>query len=178
MNYYVEMIKEFVQKEISKDEGKLLDDGEYMYACGLTFQRLLKGERKQIVSRKKTLLLEISTFRLFQLEMLALFDEYGNNIERFSKEDHNLFTMVKEYEPQGTEIDSTLHEVIEEAFNLVVTNNPYERQERYSKKAGLVSKTYKLNQSVVEEFAKVCKERGVSQGPTLTNLMQQFIEEK
>ena len=47
-------------------------------------------------------------------------------------------------------------------------------QDKWDMKA---AKTYKVNTAVAEEFKKVCKELHLSQGPELTKLMQQFIEE-
>ena len=45
-------------------------------------------------------------------------------------------------------------------------------QDKWDMKAGVSAKT-----AVAEEFKKVCKELHLSQGPELTKLMQQFIEE-
>ena len=49
-------------------------------------------------------------------------------------------------------------------------------QDKWDMKAGVSAKTYKVNTAVAEEFKKVCKLH-LSQGPELTKLMQQFIEE-
>lgn len=48
---------------------------------------------------------------------------------------------------------------------------------KYEKKAGWVSKSYKMKKEVVEEFAKACERAGVSQAGQLTKMMQQFIDE-
>lgn len=48
--------------------------------------------------------------------------------------------------------------------------------EKYQKKAGYMSKSYKLRSEVVQEFEAVCKAKGVSQASQLTRLMQEFIE--
>lgn len=45
------------------------------------------------------------------------------------------------------------------------------------KKAGWMSKTYKLKREVVEEFARVCEANGVSQAGQLTEMMKKFIED-
>ena len=50
-------------------------------------------------------------------------------------------------------------------------------QDKWDMKAGVSAKTYKVNTAGAEEFKKVCKELHLSQGPALTKLMQQFIEE-
>lgn len=48
---------------------------------------------------------------------------------------------------------------------------------KYEKKAGWVSKTYKLKKEFVDAFAEACEIRGVSQAGELMKFMQQFIEE-
>ncbi len=48
---------------------------------------------------------------------------------------------------------------------------------KYEKKAGWVSKSYKLKKEVVEEFAEACEKAGVSAAGQLTKMMKEFIEE-
>ncbi len=50
------------------------------------------------------------------------------------------------------------------------------RNERYQKKAGWISKSYKLKKEVVEAFAEACEREGVSQSGQLTKMMNEFIE--
>lgn len=47
---------------------------------------------------------------------------------------------------------------------------------KYEKKAGWVSKSYKLKREVVEQFAEACEKAGVSQAAQLTKMMNEFIE--
>ncbi len=49
--------------------------------------------------------------------------------------------------------------------------------EKYAKKVGLMSKSYKMKREIVEAFAKACTVRGVSQSGELMKFMQQFVEE-
>ncbi len=49
--------------------------------------------------------------------------------------------------------------------------------EKYARKVGLISKSYKLKREVVDEFAKACEKAGVSQAAKLTQMMVAFIEE-
>lgn len=49
--------------------------------------------------------------------------------------------------------------------------------EKYQKKAGWMSKSYKLKREVVEAFAEACEQAGVSQAGKLTELMKEFINE-
>ncbi len=49
--------------------------------------------------------------------------------------------------------------------------------EKYQKKVGWMSKSYKLKREVVEAFAETCEQAGVSQAGKLTELMKGFIEE-
>lgn len=52
----------------------------------------------------------------------------------------------------------------------------YEPQERWQKKAGYVSKSYKLKRDVVDAFSAACTKTGVSQSAQLMLLMRQFID--
>ncbi len=49
--------------------------------------------------------------------------------------------------------------------------------EKYQKKAGWMTKGFKLKREVVEEFEEACKTARVSQASKITELMKQFIEE-
>lgn len=49
--------------------------------------------------------------------------------------------------------------------------------EKYTKKVGLISKSYKLKQELVNEFAKACEKAGTSQAAQLSKMMENFIEE-
>ncbi|MBD5477708.1 MAG: chemotaxis protein [Lachnospiraceae bacterium] len=48
--------------------------------------------------------------------------------------------------------------------------------EKYGKKAGWVSKSYKLKKALVEEFAEACQSAGVSQAAKLSEFMREFID--
>lgn len=48
--------------------------------------------------------------------------------------------------------------------------------EKYQKKVGLMSKSYKLKRELVEEFAVTCDKLGTSQSAQLTQMMQEFID--
>lgn len=47
---------------------------------------------------------------------------------------------------------------------------------KYEKKAGWISKSYKLKKVLVEEFAEACQAAGVSQAAKLSELMREFID--
>lgn len=49
--------------------------------------------------------------------------------------------------------------------------------DRYAKKVGLISKSYKLRKELTEEFAKACAKRNTSASAELTAFMERFIEE-
>ncbi len=49
--------------------------------------------------------------------------------------------------------------------------------EKYQKKAGYVSKSYKLKRDVVESFAEACDKACIAQSAKITELMQGFIDE-
>ena len=50
-------------------------------------------------------------------------------------------------------------------------------QERWQKKVGYMSKSYKLKKDLVGDFASTCERLGVSQASQLTALMKDFIEQ-
>ncbi len=50
-------------------------------------------------------------------------------------------------------------------------------QDKWDAKAGVISKTFKLDKTTTEEFQKTCKRLGISMGPQITKMMRQFIEE-
>lgn len=52
-----------------------------------------------------------------------------------------------------------------------------ERSARYQKKAGWISKSYKLKKEVVDAYAEACQKAGVSAAGQLTKMMNAFIEE-
>lgn len=58
-----------------------------------------------------------------------------------------------------------------------INKNKYKPQERWQKKVGLISKSYKLNQEVVDAFASACNKKGTSQAKQLTLMMKEFIIE-
>ncbi len=49
--------------------------------------------------------------------------------------------------------------------------------EKYQKKAGYMTKGFKLKRDLVEEFETACKKAGVSQASQVTKMMKEFIEE-
>lgn len=49
--------------------------------------------------------------------------------------------------------------------------------EKYQKKAGFISKSYKLKKDVTERFAAACEKAGVSQAAKITEMMEKFISE-
>lgn len=48
--------------------------------------------------------------------------------------------------------------------------------EKYQKKAGYKTKTFKLKGDIAERFAKACEEAGVSQAAKITELMECFVD--
>ena len=48
---------------------------------------------------------------------------------------------------------------------------------KYEKKAGWMSKSYKLRREVVEQYADACEKADVSAAGQLTKMMNEFINE-
>lgn len=51
-------------------------------------------------------------------------------------------------------------------------------QERWQQKAGLISKSYKLQRGLVEEFAEACERNGTTQARQLSKMMEGYIDEQ
>jgi len=49
---------------------------------------------------------------------------------------------------------------------------------KYQAKIGMVAKTYKLKQELVDDFKTVCDKAGESQSSVLSRLMREYIESK
>lgn len=50
-------------------------------------------------------------------------------------------------------------------------------QDKWDEKAGIVPKTYKLDKATAEEFKQTCNKLKLGQGPVITKLMREFIEQ-
>lgn len=48
--------------------------------------------------------------------------------------------------------------------------------EKYTKKVGIVAKTYKLKKTLADEFADACERAGTNQSAQLSKMMKEFIE--
>ena len=49
--------------------------------------------------------------------------------------------------------------------------------EKYMKKAGWISKSYKIKREIAEAYAEACEAAGVSQAGQLMNLMKAFTDQ-
>ncbi len=49
--------------------------------------------------------------------------------------------------------------------------------EKYQKKAGYMTKGFKIKRDVAEAFQEACNKAGVSQASKITELMNRFIEQ-
>ena len=47
--------------------------------------------------------------------------------------------------------------------------------QKYQKKIGLISKSFKIKKELAEEFKEACERKGVGQVATISQLMEQFI---
>lgn len=48
-------------------------------------------------------------------------------------------------------------------------------QDKWDQKAGVISKTYKVDRKTAEDFQTACKKAGTAMGTQLTNMMKQYI---
>lgn len=58
----------------------------------------------------------------------------------------------------------------------MATNAQIKATEKYQRKIGLISKSYKLKREIVDAYAAACKKAGVSCAGQLTTMMQDFIQ--
>ena len=58
-----------------------------------------------------------------------------------------------------------------------MTTQKIRPQDKWNASHGLVTRSYKLQQSIADEFALVCEEQGVSKKSQLERLMRYYIEE-
>lgn len=58
-----------------------------------------------------------------------------------------------------------------------MANTQTKATDKYQKKMGLISKSYKLKKSLTDEFAETCRRNGVGQAATLSRLMQEYIDQ-
>ena len=50
--------------------------------------------------------------------------------------------------------------------------------EKYRKKAGIITKNFKMKKEIADSFAEACEKAGVSQTGQIIAMMQAFIEEQ
>lgn len=50
-------------------------------------------------------------------------------------------------------------------------------QDKWDAKAGVISKTYKVDKKIAGEYQEICKKAGVAMGTQLTKMMKDFIDE-
>lgn len=50
------------------------------------------------------------------------------------------------------------------------------RIDRYQKKAGYITKGFKMKRDLADEFRDTCERLGVSQASVITNYMREFID--
>lgn len=49
-------------------------------------------------------------------------------------------------------------------------------QQRWNKKNGYIAKSFKMRQSLADEFKEACEKAGVSQSGQIVKMMQEFID--
>lgn len=50
--------------------------------------------------------------------------------------------------------------------------------DKWQKKAGIISKSFKLKKELTEEFKEACEKAGVSQASQISKMMREFIDEQ
>lgn len=50
--------------------------------------------------------------------------------------------------------------------------------DKWQKKVGIISKSFKLKKELTDEFKEACKKAGVSQASQISKMMREFIDEQ
>lgn len=50
--------------------------------------------------------------------------------------------------------------------------------DKWQKKVGIISKSFKLKKELTEEFKEACEKAGVSQASQISKMMREFIDEQ
>ena len=50
--------------------------------------------------------------------------------------------------------------------------------EKWQKKVGIISKSFKLKKELTDEFKEACEKAGVSQAAQISKMMREFIDEQ
>lgn len=50
--------------------------------------------------------------------------------------------------------------------------------DKWQKKVGIISKSFKLKKELTEEFKEACEKAGVSQAAQISKMMREFIDEQ
>lgn len=50
--------------------------------------------------------------------------------------------------------------------------------DKWQKKVGIISKSFKLKKELTEEFKEACEKAGVSQAAQISKMMHEFIDEQ
>lgn len=72
-------------------------------------------------------------------------------------------------------LDQYMSEAAVEAYRLAELGRE-SSQDRWQKKVGLISKSYKLNKSLVEAFSEACEKADITQAKQLSKMMQDFVD--
>ncbi|BBF45322.1 hypothetical protein lbkm_4085 [Lachnospiraceae bacterium KM106-2] len=171
MSYFFDMVKEFVLRELKKEDGKILEDTELCFACGLYLRFMELNKEKPAVKKVVEGLVKNKDLRLLQASVIDI--RSSNENELIDK----LRNMIEDYSPEGKELDYVMEDVIRKSRGLDLFDKEIKKKgKKESKSSSLVCKTYKLPKEVVDSFAEACKKDGVRMGPQLTMLMEAYIQ--
>lgn len=53
-----------------------------------------------------------------------------------------------------------------------------EATDKWQKKVGIISKSFKLKKELTDEFKEACEKAGVSQAAQISKMMREFIDEQ
>lgn len=154
-------------------------DMEYFFCCGLVvkyiLERLPNSDESKSAKRSDFVKTLDSKMMKQKIENIVKKD-YINRVKHpHSKADH-LVAEVLMWEPEVKRRcdnpDSFIYGVI---YEYVWYSNT-EYIDAWQKENGMISKSYKLNSTVVNEFADACKKANIAQSKKITEMMSEFIK--
>lgn len=169
-----------VVDRIKKSEGPIIrSDMEYFFCCGLVvkyiLERLPDSDKTKSAKRSDFVKTLDSDMMKQKIENMVKKD-YINRVKRHHSKADNLVAEVLGWEPEvmrrSVNPDSFIHGIVFE--NAWYSNTEY--IDTWQKENGMISKSYKLNSTVVDQFAEACKKANVSLTKKLTEIMTEFIE--
>lgn len=174
------------KKMVDGEDVFIQNNLELAYACGLILRYILTREimadsdkaakRANMVNTWNSLGKLVDKTQLYIQKHLDIVDNAYQTVRSLASE-------IMSATPEEKDYNMTAFTTGDEQRcffqGLIIENKWYKPKtsEKWQKEKGMMSKSYKLSQDVVEEFAAKCKNDGVKIGPKLEELMYAYVRE-